>query len=211
MGMPVNSGVTGKVVETMTAGGYTYANLEKDGQKAWVAFPVTSVSVGQQMGFTGCTPMMDFESKALNRTFPLIMFCGQPLSQTATELLSRKSTGSSGNVPVSTEKIVVERAKGGNAYSVADIYAKKDELDKKTVVVKGKVMKVSRAIMGKNWIHLQDGTGTVFEKNNDLVVTTNDLPNVGDIVTVTGTAAKGKDFGSGYKYDVMLELSTVQQ
>ncbi|GFO70435.1 hypothetical protein GMLC_40140 [Geomonas limicola] len=209
--MAVNTGVTGKVVETTTAGEYTYINLEKDGKKAWVACSATKgIAVGQQLSFVGCTPMMNFESKALKRTFDLIMFCGAPLSAAEADFLNKKSTGSSGLVPESKEKIVVEAAKGANAFTIAELYAKSGELDKKQVVVTGKVMKISPKIMGKNWLHLQDGSGTAFEKNNDLVVTTNELPKVGDVVTLSGTLAKNKNFGSGYKYDVILELATAQ-
>ncbi|TSK05027.1 MAG: DNA-binding protein [Geobacter sp.] len=210
--MAVNNGVTGKVVETTTAGDYTYINLEKDGKRAWVACPpLSKVTLGQQMAFTGCTPMMDFESKALNKTFDLIMFCGMPLSETAAELLGKKSTGSSGLVPEAKEKIVVEMAKAPNSHSIADLYEKSGELDQKTVVVTGKVMKVSTNIMGRNWLHLQDGTGSALQKNNDLVVTTKDLPKVGDVVTVTGTLANNRDFGSGYKYAVILESASLQK
>ncbi|QWV96494.1 OB-fold nucleic acid binding domain-containing protein [Geomonas nitrogeniifigens] len=209
--MSTTDGAAGKVVETATAGEYTYVNLEKDGKTAWVACPVTKVNVGQQLAFTGCTPMMNFESKALNKTFGIIMFCGMPLSQAETELLSKKSTGSSGLVPEAKEKIIVEMVKAPNAYSIADLYQKSEELDKKTVVVTGKVMKVSQRIMGWNWLHLQDGTGTPLQKNNDLVVTTKELPKVGDVVTVSGTFARNRDFGSGYKYAVILESASLQK
>jgi hypothetical protein len=79
-GNDVPTGATGKVAETMTAGGYTYAKLEKDNKSAWVAFSPTTVKVGQELTFVGCTLMTDFQSKALNRTFPVIMFCNAPLS-----------------------------------------------------------------------------------------------------------------------------------
>jgi hypothetical protein len=205
----VNNGVAGKVVETATAGDYTYVLLEKDGKKAWAACPVIDTAVGQQLAFTGCSPMMDFESKALKRTFKIIMFCGEPLSKDATELILKTSSGSAGQVPVSNEKIVVEGAKGANAYTIEDLYSKRKDLDKKQVVVKGKVMKVSSGIMHRTWIHLQDGTGSPLKKNNDLVVTTEGSAQVGDVVTVSGTFANDKDFGAGYKYNAIVELATV--
>jgi hypothetical protein len=63
--------------------------------------------------------------------------------------------------------------------------------------------------MDRNWIHLQDGTGSPEKKNHNLVVTSKDLPDVGDIVTVTGTLVRNKDFGSGYKYDVIVEKAKI--
>jgi hypothetical protein len=209
--MEVKNGVTGTVVETKTAGGYTYISLEKEKERAWVACPVMTVKVGQPLTFRDCTPMMNFESKALKRTFDIIMFCGAPLPPATAALLSKQSTGSNVAVPELKEKVAFGSAKGKNAHTVADCYAKRAALDKKTVTVKGKVMKVSTGIMGRTWIHLQDGSGSVFQKNNDLVITTHDLPRVGDVVTFTGTLLKDKDFGSGYSYKVIIEQATIQK
>ena len=113
-----------------------------------------------------------------------------------------------GKPPASSEKIAVEKAKGPNAYTVGDLFAKGAELDKKPVVVRGKVVKVSREIMGKNWVHLQDGSGDAGKGTNDLVVTSKDAPKVGDVVTASGTLYKDKDFGSGYRFQVIVEEGT---
>jgi hypothetical protein len=119
------------------------------------------------------------------------------------------SGGSEGaKAPVSSEPINVEKAKGADACSVAETYEKAEKLDKKTVVVRGKVVKVSKGIMGKNWVHLRDGSGDPGKGTNDLVVTTKDDPKVGDVVTAKGTLLKDKDFGSGYKYRVIVEGAT---
>lgn len=71
-------------------------------------------------------------------------------------------------------------------------------------------MKVSSGIMGRNWLHIQDGSGNQKDGSNDLVVTSKDLAAVGDIVTVSGTLRKDKDFGSGYKYDVIVEQANIK-
>lgn len=70
------SGLSGKVVETMDAGGYTYMALEKNGITTWVAAPVTKVSVGQQIKLLPGAEMSNFSSKALNRSFDKIVFSG---------------------------------------------------------------------------------------------------------------------------------------
>jgi len=121
------------------------------------------------------------------------------------------SGGSEGaKAPASSEKIQVEKATGADAYRVAEVYEKAGKLDKKTVVVRGKVVKVSRGIMGKNWVHLQDGSGDPGKGTNDLVATTQDVPKVGDVVTAKGILYKDKDFGAGYKYRVIVEEATVK-
>jgi len=211
VGVEVKNGVTGTVAETMTAGDYTYISLEKNKERAWVACPVMTVAIGDPLTFRGCTPMMGFESKALKRTFEMIMFCGAPLPPATAAILSKESAGSDVQVPEFNEKVALEAAKGSNAQTVADCYAKSAQLDKKTVAVKGKVMKVTSGIMGRTWIHLQDGTGSSIQKNNDLVLTTQDLPKVGEIVTFAGTLYKDKDFGSGYNYKVIVEQATIRK
>jgi hypothetical protein len=118
--------------------------------------------------------------------------------------------GEGAKTPVSTEPIKVEKAKGKDAYTVNELYEKSAALDKKTVTVRGKVVKVSKMIMGKNWVHLRDGSGDAAKGTNNVVVTSQVEPKVGDVVTARGTLHKDKDFGSGYKYAVILEEGTFQ-
>jgi len=68
------SALSGKVVETMNSGGYTYVCLEKGGQKTWVAMPQTTVKVGQEVSCKLGMVMPNFTSKTLNRTFDSIVF-----------------------------------------------------------------------------------------------------------------------------------------
>lgn len=68
--------LTGKVVETMNSGGYTYVSLENSGKKTWVAMPETKVKVGQNVTCQPGMPMQNFTSKTLNRTFDSIIFSG---------------------------------------------------------------------------------------------------------------------------------------
>lgn len=120
--------------------------------------------------------------------------------------MSGQGGGSAGaKAPASSEPIKVEKAKGKDAYSVGELYEKSGTLDKKTVSVRGKVVKVSRGIMGKNWVHLQDGSGDAGKGTNNVVVTSQEDPKVGDVVTARGTLYKDKDFGAGYQYAVILE------
>ena len=73
--------LTGKVVETMDGGGYTYICLEKDGKKTWVATPVMKVKVGEVMELQPGGSIPNFTSKSLKRTFESIIFSGGPVSR----------------------------------------------------------------------------------------------------------------------------------
>jgi hypothetical protein len=204
-----NSALSGKVVETMNSGGYSYILLEKNGKKTWAAVPQTKVVKGQTISLMPGVEMGNFESKTLNRKFENIVFSSGVLHSNSQQEM--KSPGSSGSLVVPMEKIKVEKAKGRDAYTISEIYSKLGRLDKHKVLVRGKVVKVSGGIMHRNWIHLQDGTGTASKDNYDLVVTTQDMPKPGEIVTVSGTLHKDKDFGMGYKYKAIVEEASIKK
>jgi hypothetical protein len=185
--------LTGKVIETMDSGGYTYVQIENNGKKTWVAVSKTKVQKGQNITFSPGAEMKNFESKTLKRKFDSIIFSGGVVgAQVGGET---KSPGSKGSAVTVTERIKVDKAPGPDSYTVAEIFKNSKNLQEKNVVVRGKVVKVSAGVMKKNWVHLQDGTGE--PGSNDLVVTSDDLPQTGDVVTASGTLYNDKDFGGG--------------
>jgi len=213
-----NAGLSGKVVETMDAGGYTYVSLEKNGKKTWVAVPQTKIVVGSNMTFQPGHEMKNFTSPSLKRTFDSVIFSGGPATSGSTPAghpaagsAPEGAVGSKAQVASKDKAIKVEKASGPNAFTVAEVYAKRTELNKKPVAVKGKVVKVSLGIMGKNWVHIQDGSGDQKKDTHNLVATTQDTATVGDIVTITGTFAKDRDFGAGYLYKAIVEDAKVQK
>jgi hypothetical protein len=103
------------------------------------------------------------------------------------------------------ENITIEPAKGG--ISISDLYKNPGTYAGKTVKIRGLVVKYSREIMKKNWVHLQDGTE--FSGKYDLTITTMDSVEVSNTVTFTGIISLNKDFGYGYSYDVIMEDAKV--
>ena len=101
----------------------------------------------------------------------------------------------------------IKRADGGN--TIQEIFAAQSKLAGKTVIVRGKVVKYNSQIMGKNWLHIRDGSGSANKADNDLTITTDTAAKLGDTVLVTGNVSTKKDFGAGYKYDVILEDAKV--
>ena len=221
---PAAPAISGKVLQTMDSGGYTYMYVQKkNGEKAWVAVMTTPVKVGSQVSFKGGMEMTDFESKSLKRKFDKIFFAdsaavsdssakGAPKASSKDKGKGKSASGGSKAAASAKDtKISVPKAAGANAYTVQEVFANSAKLNKKKIVVKGKVVKVSSGIMGKNWVHIQDGTGNQAQKNHNLVCTSQDMADVGDIVTVTGILAKDKDFGGGYKYSAIVEESTIKK
>lgn len=214
---PAAERLSGKVLQTMDSGGYTYVYIQKkDGEKVWVAAPTTPVTVGAQISFQGGMEMVNFESKSLKRKFDKILFADAVISDAPNKGAQKEkekgpSGGSKAAASTKDAKISVAKATGANAYTVQDVFANSAKLNKKKVVVRGKVVKVSSGIMGKNWIHIQDGTGSQAKKNHNLVCTSQGMADVDDIVTVSGILAKDKDFGGGYKYSAIVEDATVKK
>ena len=243
------SQISGKVLETMNAAGYTYVNVETATGQVWAALPETKVEVGQEVLLAGGMEMKNFESKTLGRTFDSVIFSsgmvpegGAPAAPAApapagdaaapapggdsfTAAMQEEAAQApvnpmaAGDVPASggsaaaivpSSDAKVDKAEGENAYTIAELYAKKGELNDKKVKVRGKVMKVSKMIMGKNWLHLQDGTGDAAATTHDLVVTTAGEAEKDAVVVVEGTMHADKDFGSGYRYDVIIEDAEVK-
>jgi DNA/RNA endonuclease YhcR with UshA esterase domain len=93
------------------------------------------------------------------------------------------------------------------AKTIEAVYKDKTKLEGKQVTVKGKVVKVNNGIMGRNFLHIQDGTGG--KDANDLSVTSTQTAKVGDQVTVAGKVTLNKDFGAGYTYPLIVEEATV--
>ena len=118
---------------------------------------------------------------------------------------SGETAPGSGKAVVPFVELKVAKASGENGYTVADIFGKAASLKGKKVKIKAQVVKFSPEIMGKNWLHLQDGTGDPLKNTHDLVVTTTGKAEKGAIVTVEGVLAADKDFGAGYKYAVIVE------
>lgn len=204
------SGVTGSVVETMNSGGYTYVLVDAAANgKIWAAGPNTAVKVGDTVSFAGGSEMRGFTSATLNRTFDVIYFVGALQVGGAAAAVAPAAPAGAGSMPAghpapaapAVEAVKVEKAEGG--LTVAEVFAQAAALTGKQVTLRGKVVKFNGGIMGKNWLHLQDGTGAAG--TNDLMVTSDAAAEVGDVVTIKGTLNTNKDFGAGYKYAVIVE------
>jgi hypothetical protein len=113
--------------------------------------------------------------------------------------------------PVDVADVKVEKATGADARTVAEIIAKGPELKDKTVVVRGKVVKLTAGVMGKNWVHIRDGTGSAADATNDVIVTTKDTTAVGEVVLVKGVVRTNVDLGSGYSYKELVEEATLRK
>jgi hypothetical protein len=202
--------VTGSVVETMDSGGYTYVLVRSGTQEVWAASDKTDVKVGDELTIPPGLVMRNFESPTLNRKFDNIRFVdsfGGP-GRSSPEA---GATLPAGHPPISkpmaegAEQIAVESMEPpAGGLRIAEVHARAKELAGTQVNVRGRVVKYNQNIMGRNWIHIQDGSGQ-DASDGDMTVTTDRPAAKGDVLTVTGTVAVDQDFGHGYAYDVLIK------
>jgi hypothetical protein len=231
--------IKGEVMEVVNVANFTYLRLKTGNGETWAAVVQSQIQQGTTVTIENAIVMKNFESKALKKTFPTIIFgtlagSGAPTSTAMTAAPAAPTTSpmaamaspsksasgsgllgmSSSLIPKKMEAIgdiQVKKASGANARTVFEIMSKGAELRDKTVVVRGKVVKYNAGIMGKNWIHLRDGTGSVEKETNDVLVTSSGTAKLGDIITAKGVVHTDKDFGAGYAYKVLIEDATLQK
>lgn len=180
--------VTVKKIED--AGMYSYVQVQENDEEYWIAITKSNIEVGQTYYYDGGSKMLNFESKELNKTFKEVTFVDA----------LRGHEKKAPKVADTIEKI--EQPEEGTA--IEAILSNPETFKDKEIVVKGKVVKVNKNIMDRNWVHLRDGTR--FEDISNLTFTTNDSTiKVGDIVTLKGTVTLNKDFGHGYLYPILVE------
>ncbi len=224
--------LTGTVIETMNAASYTYMLIESETGQKWVAIPETSVKKGSTVSYVDGMVMKNFKSNSLNRTFDSIVFspglAGATVKTTQKAVSNNsfaaavkaekkmapssppmETSGGSAVAIVPFEEISIEKSSADNGHSVEEIFKQAKALNGKKIQIHAKVVKFSPNIMGRNWVHLQDGSGNPMQNTHDLVVTTAETVELHSTVTLEGTLTAKKDFGAGYKYDAIIENASL--
>jgi hypothetical protein len=217
--------VSGKIVEKLSHPSYSYLLLDTGKEKVWTAVPSADVGVGAQVTVERAMLMQGYRSTALKRDFEKVYFgtlrgaagsaAGQKPPHGGAAPTPHGSAapsphgGAAPNTPapaVDATKIKVAKAEGPGGKTVLEVIQGAEKLAGKVTSVRGVVVKANSGIMGKNWLHLQDGSGKAADKSNDLTVT---LPlehkaAVGDTVVVHGKVLTDQNVGAGYHYKVLL-------
>jgi len=194
--------VRGEVLEFQNVGSYTYLRLKTKDGDTWAAVPATAVKKGAVVTVGNAEMMYDFESQTLKRTFAKIVF-GQ--------VIDPNPAPASSSAAAPPAVLNVAKAIGPDAHTVAEVVRGKTVLKGKTVLVRGQVVKVNTGILGKNWVHLQDGSGSPADGTNDILVVTKNVAAIGDVVTTKGTVRTDVKLGAGYAFAVLIEDAEVSK
>ncbi|HSY50064.1 MAG TPA: nucleotide-binding protein [Thermoanaerobaculia bacterium] len=230
--------ISGTVAETLDSGAFTYVRLTTDKGDQWVVCRQQPIRKGAQISVVVNMVADKFQSKTLKRTFDKLVFGdiegasapagipphgqesmmpphGQPAggdlsTEALTAMMKTQHSGMAKGL-VDETPIKVAKAEGSNAKTVAEIWGARATVHEgQPVVLHGKVVKFLPGIMGKNWLHLRDGSGSGEKGDNDITVTTSDVAAVGNVVLVSGVIHLNKDFGAGYSYPVIVEEAKVK-
>lgn len=209
--------IQGTVQEAIPVSRYTYLRIATENAgEVWAAVPATQVAPGTEVRIRDPQRMEKFTSHTLKRAFEVIYFgvldgapggaqgMRSPHGHGAMVASSANPHGTP--VPgVELPKEPITKASGPNGYTVQQLHAQGKALSGKTVRVRGVAVRVTANVMGKTWVHLKDGSGSAGDHTDDLTVTMQSQPTVGQVIEVEGKPSVDRDFGAGYSYDVLLE------
>lgn len=211
------------VLEVIQVANYTYLRVKENDSEIWIAAPSLDTKPGDTLYYENGMLMSQFESKELKRIFDKILFVDK-LSKNPAALLPQKdsvvvlppnhvnitenkqpapNTGSSKDSV--KQSIKVDPVKNG--ITIADVLKNPKAYEGKTVIIRGKVTKYTAAVMGKNWVHIQDGSD--YNGKFEMVITTLAELKDGETATFEGTITLNKDLGYGYFFEVLMENAKV--
>lgn len=190
----------GQVLEVKDVDAYSYLRLRTQDGEIWAAVTKAPVRKGAEVTIENAMVMNNFRSPSLNRTFDRIVF----------GTLGGTGGGAPAVAPEAGDAKIA-KAQGPDARTVAEIVGRKAELKDKAVAVRGKVVKFTANVMGKNWVHLRDGTGSAQDRSNDILVTTKDPAQLGNVVVARGVVRTDINLGSGYSYPVLIDDARLQK
>lgn len=191
-----------KVIDKIPAKGYTYLQVTENKKDFWIAVPTMEIEIGETVYFSRFMVMEDFKSENIDKSFDQILFVEDARKSPTPDEMKKIHSG-----VISSEKQDIKIEPLSDGKTIQQIFSNKSSLNGEMVKVKGKVIKFNKQIMKRNWIHIQDGTGG--ENEFDLVITSNQEVQVGDIIIAEGKVVVDKDFGAGYFFTVIIEDASI--
>lgn len=204
------SGQVHKVVvqEILPTSKYVYLKVTEGVEQFWIATRKQDVQLGGRYFYRDGLLKTNFESKEYNRVFERIYLVSKLVPEqhggnnlpSAPKNYVEKQPGSA--TPASSS---ASSGSSAGSISIADLLRDPSQYEGKEVQISGTCTKINPNIMNRNWIHVKDGTRDDF----DLVITTTAHVHEGEAVKMRARVTLNKDFGAGYRYDLILEDGVV--
>lgn len=195
------------VEETITGDKYLYMKVTEGDREYWAATGKADIAEGETYFYNEALVQVDFESRELNRVFDTLYLITQLVPESHGTNMKPVD-----KVPVPPAEAMESKTKRGGFHSsplagkatrltIAELLQDPAAYEDKVVEITGTCTKINEAILGRNWLHLKDGTAD----GQDLVVTSSDAVDPGSEITVRAIVQLNRDFGAGYSYEVLLE------
>jgi hypothetical protein len=199
-----------KSIDVQHTAKYTYVQVLEGTKSFCVAIPLDKeIKKGSTYYFRGGIIMANPEVLQFSEKFETVMISpGLSENPLAVNTPAASTTAPIAGDGIKIKEVKIETAPG--VTTLAELFKNPEKFEGKTIKVQGQCVKLNRMILNKNWLHIQDNTTNKDGQKYDLTITTLDEVQLGDIVIFEGKLALNKDFGAGYKYDVILEESKLK-
>jgi len=203
-GMEESTNKLHKVVveEILPTEKYTYLRVKENDEETWIAIPKAEIEKGGTYYYRGGLKKTNFKSVEYDRVFETVYLVSGVSKDPAMNGVSGGNPHQNvGNTTPAQQGTNVAPPPGG--ITLAELLNNKKKYEGQVVKVQGSVVKLNNMIMNRNWVHIQDAS--IKDEKVDLTVTTDENVAMGDIVAFEGKISLNKDFGAGYKYEIIME------
>lgn len=186
-----------KVKEILPASKYLYLLVQENNEEFWIAVRKQDIQIGETYFYNGGLLKTNFKSKEHDKVFDKIYLVTSLVKSNHGDHVNKKKMDLKDTKTV--KKIKTPEVKG--SIKISELVNNQKKYEGKTVQISGRCSKTNPNIMGRNWIHIKDGSMDDY----DLVITSDHFVKEGSMVTIKAKVTLNKDFGAGYKYDLILE------
>lgn len=202
------------VNEILTASRYLYLHVKEGEEQFWIAVRKKDIKIGEMYYYKRALMKTNFESKENNKVFEKIYLVSNlvPVShgneQGSLKDINISSAGDNTNISdVKTIENPEKITKHEGSIMISELVGNPKKFEGQIIQISGECVKVNAGIMNKNWIHIKDGSQDEY----DLVITSDIFVPEGTSITIKALVSINKDFGAGYKYDLILENGVLVQ
>lgn len=194
------------VEEVLPTEKYSYLRVKENEEDFWIAIPKAEIEKGGTYYYRGGLKKTNFKSVEYDRVFETVYLVSGVSKDPGMNNMSggNPHQNIANTTPVGGD-MKIEPIPGG--IKLADLLNNKKKYEGQIIKVQGQVVKLNNMIMNRNWIHLQDAS--LKDENMDLTVTTSENVGMGDVVAFEGKISLNKDFGAGYKYEIIMEEAKI--
>lgn len=198
-----------EVVDFQNLGKYTYLHVREGALSFCVAIPLNpDIKKGNTYYYRGGLIMANPEKLQFKEKFETVFIVAGISENPLTSNSNWTPGGSDDKTTAQNETGELKEVNiipAAGVIKLSELIQNSAKYEGKIIKVQGQCVKLNRMIMNKNWIHIQDNTVNSKGQKFDLTITTQEEVQLGDVVLFEGKIAINKDFGAGYKYDVILE------